>query len=597
MMGLTSKNPARVTALLYALYFLALFAQFPLKGRLPGNCDTWYAVAFTDIYLNRVREFLGLGTYGSFMYPVENPFSYGETSLALAIVPMTFRALGFSELPAYYLFLSLLYAGTAFGAYLVATLFVRHRGACALAGLFFATCNFLLSTIDSPHTAFFGVAFASLFFFKRYLERAARRDLLLAGLLAGLQVYFSAYVFLLLGVMMGALALTHCRLLLGRPGELRRLASAAALSLVLIVPFFVFYATRLMGHFSWQSQAVLFAEFNSIDPQDLWNPMPDNLIYPEGPRFMQTDARALQGRLAKSDPSFRTESFALLVGKRPADHEESLWVSSRRRAFVGLVPWALALMALFRGFRGRRDVVALLVAGFALALGPGVSLGGTFVPTPLYWMYEYLPGFHLFRIPGRAFALSVLGIAIAMAKGVEMLLESRAGGARWKRAAIVLGVAALVVVENVPFPMRSFEATRYLRPPEEYLKFFSGRKVGAILNLPSGIGYGLAGSADDLYVFNRELVYMNWQTYHGNDIANGVNGYIPLERIEVQKLIAALPRDEAIEGLRDIGVDFIVFNKEMLLEGERSILLDLRRSPELECLLDGSSTVVFGVRP
>src|SRR5260370_282516 len=34
----------------YAAYFLALFAQFPRAGRLPGNCDTWYAIAFTDRY-------------------------------------------------------------------------------------------------------------------------------------------------------------------------------------------------------------------------------------------------------------------------------------------------------------------------------------------------------------------------------------------------------------------------------------------------------------------------------------------------------------------------------------------------------------------
>lgn len=40
----------------YAAYFLALFAQFPLAGCLPGNCDTWYAIAFTNLYRNELKE-------------------------------------------------------------------------------------------------------------------------------------------------------------------------------------------------------------------------------------------------------------------------------------------------------------------------------------------------------------------------------------------------------------------------------------------------------------------------------------------------------------------------------------------------------------
>jgi len=48
------------------------------------------------------------------------------------------------------------------------------------------------------------------------------------------------------------------------------------------------------------------------------------------------------------------------------------------------------------------------------------------------------------------------------------------------------------VIENVPFPMRSFEAAAYAEPPKDYLDFFSTQRDAVILNLPSGIGYGLA---------------------------------------------------------------------------------------------------------
>jgi hypothetical protein len=154
----------------------------------------------------------------------------------------------------------------------------------------------------------------------------------------------------------------------------------------------------------------------------------------------------------------------------------------------------------------------------------------------------------------------------------------------------------LVLLENVPFPMRSFEGARFVRPPEDYLRFLSARRDAVVLNLPSGIGYGLAGSADDLYVFNRELIYMNWQTYHRQSIVNGVNGYIPLSRIELQRLIMALPADEAIAGLGELGVQFLVVNKEMFLPGELPLTHALRASKKLVSVLDSETIAVFAVR-
>ena len=128
-----------------------------------------------------------------------------------------------------------------------------------------------------------------------------------------------------------------------------------------------------------------------------------------------------------------------------------------------------------------------------------------------------------------------------------------------------------MAVENVPFPLRSFEGARYAQPPDDYLDFFRRRDRSVILNLPSGTGYGLAGSADDLNVFNRELIYINWQTYHGHDIANGVNGYIPHSRIATQLLIYELPSWEAIDELAALGIDFIAFNKGLVLPGEAPV--------------------------
>jgi len=579
----------------YALFFLLLFSPFARAGRLPGNCDTWYAVAFTNMYLNEARELLGLGSYGSFLHPAPAPFSYGETSVGLAVVPMLLRLTGASDTLSYYVFISLVYAATAFATWLLATLYVEDRLVAALAGLALAASNFLLATIDSPHTVFWGIAFLSLYFYKRFLMRRRWSDLRAAALLAGVQVYFSAYLFLLLGIAVAVVTLADLGRLLREPVRPRALVAPALVVCLLVGPFLWFYATRMTGYFSWRSQAVLFAEFNSLDPQDLLNAMPGNLLYPAGHRFDQRDAVVLQRRLAKSDPSFQTEEFALMVGASPKPEEESYWVTSRRRAFIGVTPYLLAVLCVAAPFTGRRELLALFATGLVIAIGPGFMAGGQFVPTPLLWLYEHFPGFHLFRIPSRAFVLALLAVSVGAAKGLEILF-GRLSLPPWGRHAALAAAALLVVVENVPVPMRSFAGESLATPPPAYLRFFVDRPRAVILNLPSGIGYGLAGSADDLYVFNRELVYMNWQTYHGDTIVNGVSGYIPLSRIAVQKLIEALPADEAIAALARLGVDYIVFNRNLVLPGEPNLVPGLRRSRRLVPLLDAHTTAVFGVR-
>ena len=596
----TSQAPAALraggaVAAAYATFFLALFAQFPLSGRVPGNCDTWYAIAFTNLYRNEARELLGLGTFGTFLYPVENPFAYGETSAALALPPVLLREAGLSDIGAYYVFLSLAYAGTAFATWLFATLYVRRRAVALLAGLVFASSNFLLSTIDSPHTVFFGLAWLSLYFFKRHLMEGSNRHLAWTAALAGAQVYVSSYVFLLLAMALGVVALANLREVAARRGAPARMAAAAAAVALMAAPFFGFYLLKLTDHFTWRPQAVLFAEFNSLDPQDLLNAMPGNLLYPEGRRFDHRDAIVLQRRLARPDPAFRTEDFAQMAGPSPRADEESYWVSSRRRAFVGILPFLLAAAALRGPFPGRRELLALFAVGFVVALGPMVTVGGVMVPMPLWAVYELVPPAHFFRIPGRAYSLSLLALAVCATRGLERLLEARPGVTPRRAAAAVALAAAIVVIENVPFPMRSFEAKAYAEPPEDYRRFFAAQQGAVILNLPSGIGYGLAGSADDLYVFNRELMYVNWQTYHGRSIVNGVNGYIPRSRIAVQKLIARLPGEPAVAGLAALGVGYIAFNRGMVLPGEAALLPRLRRAPPLEVVMDTPSTVVFRI--
>jgi hypothetical protein len=274
-----------------------------------------------------------------------------------------------------------------------------------------------------------------------------------------------------------------------------------------------------------------------------------------------------------------------------------MWVASRKRAFIGLAPLVLAAVGAWRGAGRRRELLALLAVSAVVALGPVNLVGDRAIPMPLYLPYEHVPLFHMFRIPGRAYALGILAIGVLASRGLERLVERLAPGSRHALAAATAAACLVVLAENVPLPLRSFEAARWIDPPAEVAGFFSSHRDAVVLDLPSGIGYGLAGSANDLNVFNRELIYMNWQTRHGATIVNGVNGYVPDERIAVQKLIARLPEREALEGLSRIGVTHMVFHGDLVLPGEEGVLPALRRSPRLEIVVDSGVTTIFRILP
>lgn len=108
-------------------------------------------------------------------------------------------------------------------------------------------------------------------------------------------------------------------------------------------------------------------------------------------------------------------------------------------AYFGLLPLLLALVGAVLGWR--RSPTCFLVGGLATSVLAALD-------TPLLrLLYAFLPGFRLFRLPGRLlFLTAFFGIALAGIGLEELLtrLQRRRGGPWWPRlatAAIVLAIA------------------------------------------------------------------------------------------------------------------------------------------------------------
>lgn len=117
-------------------------------------------------------------------------------------------------------------------------------------------------------------------------------------------------------------------------------------------------------------------------------------------------------------------------------------------AYFGIIPLLLALVGMTRGWR--RPATPFLTAGLIFSVL--ISLDTRLV----YLLYNYLPGFHLFRLPGRLlFIASFFGTALAGIGLGEILVQLRQRwvGVSWPRI-LVAGVIILVAAEGTLYARR-----------------------------------------------------------------------------------------------------------------------------------------------
>jgi hypothetical protein len=86
---------------------------------------------------------------------------------------------------------------------------------------------------------------------------------------------------------------------------------------------------------------------------------------------------------------------------------------------------------------------------------------------------------------------------------------------------------------------------------------------------------------------------MNRQTYHRQNVVNGVHGYFPRSRLRTQRLVDALPAPEAFAGLRTLGVDYVVYHHSLELPWERGLYEKLAGSGELVVRASTPEVTIF----
>lgn len=520
--------------LIYAIFFLLLFLQFPLNDSLPGNCDSLFVIAWGNDYLNRIISSFVETSAGVFLYPEAHFYRFGESSFGTVGIFMLFKLFGLNDIWAYYFYISSLFIFTAFGIFLLGSLYVKNRSSAFFGGLFFTCSTFVLANIDDFSVVCYAGPAFSAFFLKKYFIGKNNRHFIYTAIIGGLQAYVNLYVFcyqtiILLVMFLLNIKKEHWRL------SLKSIISGFVIYIALPMPFvLLYYFTLTSGSF-----------------HDIW-----------------MDLQLIDGAILRPDNLLGSLQNNIIYPVRDAYYEGiTSWTESRKRAFIGLLVPLLALIGIFR--RNKHCTTWIIAATLGLLLCLGIDLGIGWekrVVSVTHLMINFFPDVQFVRMPLRAFLIFLFSLSIIAAVGFDVCIV---GLQKLKRKSIVSLVLfptiifGIMILENVPFPMAKYPLKKYVQIPTGYAKFFKNKKNSIVLDLPTSLWSG--NTSDLVFDYSREVIYMIWQTYHKQNSVVGVNGYYPQQRVDLQEKVLKLPAESSFKYLKNLNVEYVAFHKQMIM--------------------------------
>ncbi len=239
-------------------------------------------------------------------------------------------------------------------------------------------------------------------------------------------------------------------------------------------------------------------------------------------------------------------------------------------AWLGLLPLALAALALApaRGEGappgGRRAALAVLIAGWVLALGSDFTLGELTVPLPWRLAAGVVPGFSGMRAPHRFSLVVTTGFAILVGLGADRLLNRkpwRAASNTARLAAVCLLGVLIALDYGLPlarWPTRTPEVGA--QQPAIY-DTLARLPSAPLLELPLHDPEGVASARAMLHGIT-----------HGHPLLNGSSGYTPRPWLLIGKTAANLPSPGAMRALaRTTGLRRILVHHDRLDAAARAL--------------------------
>ncbi len=393
--------------------------------------------------------------------------------------------------------------------------------AAGLAGWMYAFSSFRLSQMAHLQILIAQWIPATLWFWDRLLaERTAKNGALfllfyLLNLSGGCYLAYMIH-FSLLAIFLSRAPLVGRNLF--TPRSLRVLVPVGAVAALAAAALFLPYAriSRAQG----LSRPATEIEFYSARLASYFSPSNETFYFGE-----EADRRLHKALGESADRFFRPEN-SLFAGFLPT-----------LLFFVGV--WAA-----WRARRGREGPADPWIRGLALSglLSFALSFAWAFVP-----LARIVPGLSGMRVPARFYAFVSLTLVYFAARGVDFTLGKIPGPRA--RAALVAGLAAILVVELAPWGFAMERVPREGELPQVYRWLRDEPSVRGLVELP-------------LYGDSRENDYLYASTLHWKPIANGYSGYMAKSYVELFNRLRILPGVAGFDLLRSMGISHLVVHVE-----------------------------------
>lgn len=553
-MNLNSRASRSLVFSGYLVFFLLLFAQFPLSDSLFGKTDSWYHLAISNEYGNFIWAYLSGTEVGNAYYPAECLLMYGEPAPGGALLYLLMQGLVHNPIWAFFLFYSLLFSLNSFGLFLLSKRLRISSLVAVIIGLLFSCSNYTFGHLDHQNTLSWFPAFLALERLLFYLESNKRRHLFQSALWAASTIYFSGYVFLFMGLIMLLICIFNLRRLIG--SNLSALISAAGLGLLIILPYVLAFVTTSRFETAYNPGAEFNGAFHSsLFLIDLLRSLEGNLIYP-----LMSDIEFPLLRVIRSANTGLTLAVLCLVGA----------VVSRDRFLILL--WLM---------------------GMIVSLGPEAEIFGRVVPLPMNPLYSYLGFESLLRTPVRAYFICLIAMLLLAGRALD-LLQKRKESFKW----LIPLFCFAFFIENIPMPFAKYDSGRYVELQQESLSYLKSKEsTGIMVYLPSSLFTDEQELEGRMNEFGREQLYAYWQTQHGMNSLNGSAGFFPEGRVRSGELLTNLSSSNIGKLIDEFAVSSFVFHPNLIYrDTEQLQLAMLRDHPRLRLAFEGTEVLIFELR-
>ncbi len=566
------------TIIFFFFFYAILLLGYPINHATGGICDTWLAISIYNSFHQLLLSLFTSEAFTTSLYPASNIFQYGESVVGFSFIFIFFKILGFNDLIAYYLLLVTIFSANAIAVFYLIKYHTQNTFASLIAGLLFSCSNYIFANIDDIAIFCYALPIFSILLLLKFAKTHSKKRLYWSFAIISLQIYFSLYIF------------------------------AYGMILFLLILLVLFIKKKLVKKINWSNIIICFSiSILCLGPYLAFYLYSKNLAGMYTPSLPAWDSVTNDTYLHLRN-FFEVLPNNLIYSSNINEYNVMLWFAApRKSAFVGFLFLIMAVISIIYFYKEYYIWIIVAFCGILLSFA-GFTFMGVTIDPPYKYVSDAIPVLKIFRVPLRAYMLTILAFSFFIGIGLDALFKKIKY--KWMIIALGLTISIVHLIENVPHPLpltyikecnielaeqlnikinEDFSA-EWLIPDKELVNEIQKTDVNAvILCLPSN--YIFAESEAALLTWSREIIYMNHQTYFKRNVINGVNGYYPYSRVQIQKIIDDLPSDNALNDLKSLGVTHLLYYRNFTFFKEEDMSFYLKNNKQIRVLFNDGNFI------